>query len=337
MKRRSNIESNQKSSLNIDSECGTIYKVHFNKKWLGKITILVIIVLALSYLFCYSGKNSTEAYSDGQFKALLISQLQMANDERRLAEVQTVDYMVEEEIVDTDESLAEAEIVDEFKVLIEPEYSDLKKAYLTFDDGPSMNTERILNILDEYKVKGNFFVVGSDSELYRERCKQIVEAGHVLGMHSYTHDYRLLYATEDSFNADLNRIQYYIYDATGYTSRVYRFPGGSSNLVSKVSVYKLIDILAERGIEYYDWNVDSGDANSSGLTSEQIVNNVFGGIDKLETEEDKQEVMILMHDLPEKISTVDALPSIIEGLQARGYIIVPIDNSTKLIHHQNVR
>ena len=156
-------------------------------------------------------------------------------------------------------------------------------------------------------------------------------------MHSYSHIYTEIYESADAFTADLNHVQYVIYDVTGYVPTIYRFPGGSSNLVSTVDMHEFIDILDKRGIVYYDWNVNSGDADTSLLGKEQIIDNVFTGIKALDSPEERNEVMILFHDLSQKTTTVEALPTVIEGLQAQGYVIAPIDDYTKLIQHPNVK
>ncbi|HOO29112.1 MAG TPA: polysaccharide deacetylase family protein, partial [Lachnospiraceae bacterium] len=120
-----------------------------------------------------------------------------------------------------------------------------KKVYLTFDDGPSSNTAAILDILNSYGVKGNFFVVATDKEELRAMYKRIVDEGHVIGMHSYSHKYDEIYASKEAFINDLSKIQSLVYEQTGYMPDIYRFPGGSSNLVSKISMSVFINVLNE--------------------------------------------------------------------------------------------
>lgn len=202
-----------------------------------------------------------------------------------------------------------------------------KKVYLTFDDGPSVNTGRILDILDSYGIKGNFFVVGTDSENLKKMYKRIIDEGHVLGMHSYSHKYSEIYASKDSFIRDLDRISDLVFEETGTRPRIYRFPGGSSNNVSRVPMKELMAVLEERGITYYDWNVLSGDATNPALPTQDIINNSLDNIGYYE------EAMILFHDLSNKTTTVEALPQIIEALLERGITIAPIDENTMLIQH----
>lgn len=115
----------------------------------------------------------------------------------------------------------------------------IRRVYLTFDDGPSANTDRILDILAQYGVKATFFVVGKEG--YTDQYRRIVEDGHTLAMHSYSHRYNEVYASLDSYKADLTKLHDYLYELTGEDCRFVRFPGGSSNTVSKVSMWDLID------------------------------------------------------------------------------------------------
>jgi len=202
-----------------------------------------------------------------------------------------------------------------------------RKVYLTFDDGPSANTEKILDILDEYGVKGNFFVVGTENTDLRKMYKRIVDEGHVLCMHSYSHKYNEIYSSVDAFTEDLDRIYSLLYDVTGVKPLYYRFPGGSSNSVSRIPMSEFIKVLDERGLEYFDWNVVAGDATNPMLPADRIIENSLCNLNEYE------EAMILFHDLSNKTSTVEALPKIIEAIQENGIPIEPIDDTTITIHH----
>ena len=106
---------------------------------------------------------------------------------------------------------------------------DQLKVYLTFDDGPSSNTAAILDTLAQYNVKATFFVVGKEDEESQEMYKRIVNEGHTLGMHSYSHKYSVIYDSLENFEDDFTKIQNYLYDITGEDCHYYRFPGGSSS------------------------------------------------------------------------------------------------------------
>lgn len=203
-----------------------------------------------------------------------------------------------------------------------------RKVYLTFDDGPSSYTEEILDILDQYNVKATFFVVGKESDWAREALKEIVDRGHTLGMHSYSHKYAEIYESVESFSEDLDKIQNYVYDATGVTSTVYRFPGGSSNTISKVDMNDFADYLDTQEIRFFDWNVSSGDAVKGGASVEQITKNVMGDVVR------HKNVIVLMHDAANKRTTVEALPIIIENILAlEDTEILPITDETEPVQH----
>lgn len=209
-----------------------------------------------------------------------------------------------------------------------PDITAAHKVYLTFDDGPSANTEKILDILDEYDIKATFFVVGNESKAAKEALEQIVERGHTLGMHSYSHKYSDIYSSEEDFAADFEKLRSYLEEVTGVTSNVYRFPGGSSNTVSKLDMHVFIDYLDNEGVCFFDWNISSGDASKTQLTVDQIVENATKGIEKKGTS------VILMHDAVSKSTTLEALPLIIEKiLEMEDTAILPITEDTVLIQH----
>lgn len=202
------------------------------------------------------------------------------------------------------------------------------KIYLTFDDGPSKYTQDILDILARYDVKATFFVLGKENESSKEMLKSIAEAGHTVGMHSYNHEYSKVYASVESFAEDLERIQNYIYDTTGIWSTVYRFPGGSSNKVSKIPMATFAQYLDGQGIVFFDWNSSSGDGSPVLLPVETLVENCMKNISKRDT------TVILMHDSASKRTTVEALPTLIESILAlEDTVILPITENTRPVQH----
>ena len=210
------------------------------------------------------------------------------------------------------------------------ETDDMISVYLTFDDGPSAETNRILDILKEYNVKATFFVIGKTDENSVKAYQRIVEEGHTLGMHSYSHQYAQVYASREAFEDDLTSLQDYLFSITGMESTFYRFPGGSSNKVSKIPMSDLIQCLEERNITYFDWNVSSGDASGTQLSSQTIINNVMSGINGT-----LKNYVVLFHDSAAKKTTVDALPEILEQLQAMEHTqILPITGDTDPVQHR---
>lgn len=250
-----------------------------------------------------------------------------------LTEQLPVEEMQEEtsgvyETTKVEESVKDTETKAEEPAKINPVKSSGKKVYLTFDDGPSSNTDQILDILKDYDVKATFFVVGKTDERSVKAYQRIVEEGHTLAMHSYSHRYDEIYESKEAFARDLNSLQEYLYETTGVWPRIYRFPGGSSNTVSKVDMQELIEYLTDIGITYFDWNVASGDAVSRTLPAETIVNNCLSGIEK------QKESVILMHDASNKGTTIEALPRIIEAIQEQGDAeLLPITDETVPIQH----
>ncbi len=232
------------------------------------------------------------------------------------------------ETTKVEESVRDTETKAEEPAKINPVKSSGKKIYLTFDDGPSSNTDQILDILKDYDVKATFFVVGKTDERSVKAYQRIVEEGHTLAMHSYSHKYDEIYESKEAFARDLNSLQEYLYETTGVWPRIYRFPGGSSNTVSKVDMQELIEYLTDIGITYFDWNVASGDAVSRTLPAETIVNNCLSGIEK------QKESVILMHDASNKGTTIEALPQIIEAIQEQGDAeLLPITDETVPVQH----
>lgn len=202
------------------------------------------------------------------------------------------------------------------------------KIYLTFDDGPSMYTSDILEILDRYGVKATFFVVGKESDTAKEALSMIVDGGHTLGMHSYSHKYGELYLSMEDFADDFVKLRSYLYEVTGVESKFYRFPGGSSNAVGDISIEEFADYLESQDVQFFDWNISSGDGESGLLSVDTLVRNSLAGIEGNETS------IILFHDSADKRTTVEALPIIIESILAmEDTVILPITEETTPVQH----
>lgn len=165
-----------------------------------------------------------------------------------------------------------------------------KTMYLTFDDGPTAeNTLSVLDTLKERNIKATFFVVGENVEKHPEVAKRIVEEGHTIGIHCYSHDYEKIYASVDSYLADFEKAYNLVYEVTGVKAELFRFPGGSINAYNK-KVYKdIIAVMTERGYLYYDWNASLEDAVKKS-TPESLLANAR------ETTLDRKKVIMLCHD-----------------------------------------
>lgn len=203
-----------------------------------------------------------------------------------------------------------------------------KVIYLTFDDGPGPHTPRLLDILDAYGAKATFFVVeNEDIDLIGE----IVDRGHSIGIHCCSHEYEEVYASVEAYFADLFRMQDIIYEKTGVKTTLLRFPGGSSNTVSRRISPGLMTILSEAvqdaGFQYFDWNVDSGDAGGV-KKARQVAWNVINGVSKNEVS------IVLQHDIHEY--SVEAVEEILRWGMGNGYLFLPLEPHSPAIRHQVV-
>ena len=200
-----------------------------------------------------------------------------------------------------------------------------KIIYLTFDDGPGASTQSILNTLAKHNVKATFFVTNQFPG-YSDLIKSEYDAGHKIAVHTYSHNYNV-YSSVDTYINDFNRMNDLIKEKTGSYSRLFRFPGGSSNTVSRNYSIGVVSQIANRmtndGYIYFDWNVDSTDAEGS--NSNTIYNRVVNGVSSC------HECVVLMHDI--KQPTADALDSIISTLKERGYTFATLNENSNTAHH----
>ena len=196
--------------------------------------------------------------------------------------------------------------------------------YLTFDDGPSQHTPRLLEVLAKYNVKATFFVVGNAATAYYD---DIVNGGHAIAIHTNSHDYDKIYASEDAFFNDLYAIQNKIFDLTGVKTTLMRFPGGSSNMVSRFNpgiMTRLTKAVEAAGFQYFDWNVDSKDAGGA-KTADEVYRNVINGI------KTKSAAIVLQHDIHGY--SVDAVERIIQWGLANGYTFAALTPTSPTAHH----
>lgn len=201
-----------------------------------------------------------------------------------------------------------------------------KVIYLTFDDGPGPYTAQLLDVLARYGVKATFFVTGNYPD-YFNMIGRAYREGHSIGVHSYHHEYYDIYSSVDAFMNDFNETEELIYRQTGQYTSLFRFPGGSSNTVSSFNpgiMTRLAEYMTGMGYKYFDWNVLSGDAGETTLTS-QVVANVENGCMEHST------CVVLQHDI--KDFSVAAVESIIIWGMNNGYRFAALDTDSYGAHH----
>ena len=199
--------------------------------------------------------------------------------------------------------------------------------WLTFDDGPSANiTPKILDILKKENIKATFFVINY-SNSNEHLLKREVAEGHTIGIHGYSHEYSKIYKSKETFMSNVYTLQDRIYKSTGVKSMYTRFPGGSSNTVSrkycKGIMTELTKEMLAKGFKYYDWNISSGDAGGA-KNAKDVYKNVTKNLSK------KRGNMVLMHDFGANKKGLEALPKIIEYAKKEGYTFAPIDDNTPM-------
>lgn len=210
--------------------------------------------------------------------------------------------------------------------------NDKKTIYLTFDDGPSENTDEVLKILDEKGVKATFFVIGRTDEAAIRRIKKAAAAGHTIGMHSYSHDYDKIYTSVEDFLADFYQLFTFLRDEVGVTPTVFRFPGGSLNNYNQGVYKEIIAEMLRRGFRYYDWNLSAEDAAKKSPSAQTIVK----GITDYSAE--KKHGVVLMHDSAHCKTTVEALPELIDALREQGFTFAPLYRTVRQVsfHYRTV-
>lgn len=194
--------------------------------------------------------------------------------------------------------------------------SDTKQAFLTFDDGPSTITPTILDILKQQNVKVTFFVLGSNVKLRPELVKRMYDEGHFIANHGYSHVYSSIYSSPQAVLDEYNACNEEIKKAIGeseYNSHLFRFPGGLVGGPYDELKKQANELLLQNNIVHVDWNALNGDAETNNLSVEFEITRLN------ETTQNKNSVIILMHDSPLKSVTADALPQIIETLRNQGF------------------
>lgn len=203
-----------------------------------------------------------------------------------------------------------------------------KIIYLTFDDGPGTYTGQLLDIMKRYDVKATFFLVntGVDMDTLLQR---MVEEGHSLGIHSYSHDFKTIYSSDEAFMEDLYAMQRTIFEKCGVLTNLLRFPGGGSNTVSRRYCYGIMSRITKRvgeeGFVYFDWNVDSGDAYGC-PDPDVIYQKVICGI------KGKDRAVVLQHDV--NGCSVKTVERIILWGQKNGYVFRALTEQSPGCRHR---
>ena len=194
--------------------------------------------------------------------------------------------------------------------------SETKVAYLTFDDGPSRNTQQILDILKQYNIKATFFVLGSQVEIFPETTNRIYNEGHYIANHGYSHRYSDIYESPEQVLNEYNQCNQIVANTINvpeYNSHLFRFPGGFVGGKYAQIKKEARTILEQNNILYVDWNSLTGDSEKVNPSEEYLMNNLQN------TTEGKNSLVVLMHDAQAKKVTVDFLPKVIEYLTQQGY------------------
>lgn len=203
---------------------------------------------------------------------------------------------------------------------------DSNTIYLTFDDGPGPYTGKLLDVLSQYNVKATFFVTGANDK-YFDQIGRAYREGHSIGVHTYCHNYRSIYDSEEAFFQDFNAVEELIYNQTGSYTQLCRFPGGSSNTVSNFNpgiMTSLAGALTDLGYQYFDWNVSSGDAGET-TDTDTVVENIINGCSG------KKVSVVLQHDIKDySVAAVERV--IIWGIN-NGYSFQALDVSSPTAHH----
>lgn len=213
------------------------------------------------------------------------------------------------------------------KIIVKQKKSNDKVIYLTFDDGPSLNaTPIILETLKKYNIQATFFVINHESST-NYLLKQEKMDGHTVAYHSYSHQYKYIYQSETNFWNDIKNIETRVESVIGTNSKIIRFPGGSSNTISRFNpgiMTRLTKQATEKGYKYFDWNVDSNDTstNDSNKICYNVINTLHNGRN-----------IVLMHDASTKKASAEALDCIIQNALIKGYRFEKITESTDELHH----
>ena len=281
-----------------------IYNINSNKSRLNKRIIFILIVLIfILLLLILIVINSIKIINANKVYKQYENQLEVLNFQKQQEEAKKQAKI--------------PKLTDEGRKNIDEIYhSDTKRAFLTFDDGPSSITNTILDILKQEDVKATFFVLGNRVEKNPEAVKRIYDEGHYIANHGYSHIYENIYASPEAVLDEYNRCNDAVKNAIGvqeYNSHLFRFPGGLAGGKYADIKNQANELLKQNDIMHIDWNALNGDAETNELSIE------FEMCRLQETTQNKNSIVVLMHDAPLKKVTAEALPQIITYLKDQGY------------------
>lgn len=289
----------------------SIYEIETNNKLdIKKVAIIImIIIITIGLIFCIIyGVDLIKKYNQyKEYEARLIAQKQ--EEERKKSVVEAEKERLRQEKIPKLTDVGRQNIQQIYK-------SEIKRAFLTFDDGPSEVTATILDTLKNENIKATFFVLGSRVDAMPEMVKRIYEEGHYIANHGYTHIYSSIYSSPQTVLDEFNQCNNSIKNAIGvpeYNSHLFRFPGGLPGGPYADIKNQAKELLNQNNIVNVDWNALTGDSETTKPTIEFEMQRLQ------ETVSGKNSVVILMHDAQAKKVTAEALPQIIQYLRNEGY------------------
>ena len=283
-------------------------------------TVFLLVTVPWIFVFAFGSRYSIAKKE--------IDKLETQLEQLAAADV-TAEEIIEESAYVQDDIIAEVpyyqQLYPDFyapQALDLSEYSD-NTIYLTFDDGPSPRTPEILQILKEKNIKATFFVVGQNDEQSLKWMRDIVNEGHTIGMHTYSHEYKKIYDSVESYLDDMYKLYTQIKETTGVAPTVFRFAGGSINAYNSAISQEIISEMLRRGFVPFDWNISSEDAASTPPAAAVITDSVTRQAQKV------NRGVVLMHDSDYKYTTVAALPQVIDNLAEQGFTFSNISPQTQ--------
>ena len=286
------------------------YNIYSMKKYVDKKRIILscvvatILVITLMLTIYYIVDTSIRVKKSKKYEEQVIAYKQQLEEQEK----------IEKEKKEAERLSRIPNLTEDIKNIYHSETA--KRAFLTFDDGPSTNTKDILDLLLQRNIKATFFVLGTQVERMPETVKRIYEEGHYIANHGYSHVYSSIYSSPEAVLDEFNKCNQVVANAIQvpeYNSHLFRFPGGYYGGKYAEIKKQANEILKQNNIAHVDWNALTGDSEKQNPTKEYLMNNLQ------KTTQGKNSIVILMHDSQAKKVTVETLPEVIDYLQQQGY------------------